>query len=158
MKADRLEFIGASPAHVGRVANRLREWDIREQAALGRTAKSAVRLALRSSAWAITVLVDDEPHAMFGVASISEVGDRGSPWFLGSELTYSHGRDLLRFGPPAIARMHKSYSRLENSVAIGNIRAIRLLRRWGFHVDGEPYSLGDLEFVRFWRERECALP
>lgn len=157
MKADRLEFVAASPGHVGRVANRMREWDRLEQLAGGREPKAALRLALRGSIWAVTALVDNVPHAMFGVMPISEIEDRGAAWFLGSDLVYQHGRDLVRYGPAVLARMHKSYGRLENSVAVGNVQAIRLLRRWGFHIGAAPYKRGDLEFVHFWRERECAV-
>lgn len=154
MKSDGLKLVGASPAHVGRVANRLREIDRIECGVTGRSAKAALRLALRSSAWAVTALLDGEPHAMFGVSPISIVEDRGSPWFLGSDETYRHGRALLELGPLAIDRMHGSFRRLENSVSVGNGRAIRLLGRWGFTIGQDPFVVGGVEFVRFWRESD----
>lgn len=131
---------------------RLREHDRRESGAKGRTAKSAVRLSLRSSSWACTVKLDGVPHAMFGVAPISLVEDRGRPWFLGSEEVYRHGRELLLRGPAAIALMHRSFRRLENVVSADNERAIRMLRRWGFTVEGEGQLIGGVTFVTFWRE------
>ena len=152
MRSDRLRLVGASPAHVGRIAYRMREIDRIECGASGRSAKAALRLALRSSSWAITALVDGDPHAMFGVAPISLVQDRGSPWFLGSDETYRYGRALLELGPDVIARMHASFRRLENTVSTGNGRALRLLSRWGFTIGDAPFEVSGVEFVRFWRE------
>lgn len=99
-------------------------------------------------------MLDGEPHAMFGISPISLIEDRGSPWFLGSDETYRHGRALLELGPRAVARMHGSFHRLENSVSVGNSRAIRLLGRWGFTIGRDPFVVGGVEFVRFWRESD----
>lgn len=89
---------------------------------------------------------------MFGIAPVSVVGDRGCPWFLGSDIVLSHGRELLSIGPAVIERMHRSFARLENSVSADNAKAIRLLRRWGFTVEVEPFEVGGMQFVRFWRD------
>lgn len=91
---------------------------------------------------------------MFGISPISIVEDRGAPWFLGSDETYRHGRALLEIGPEAIERMHAGFRRLENSVSVGNGRAIRLLARWGFTIGADPFVVGGVEFVRFWRESD----
>lgn len=154
MKSDRLELVAASPAHVGRIAFRLRDIDRIECGANERDPKAAMRLSLRSSTWSVTALLDGVPHAMFGVAPISVMEDRGSPWFLGSDEVYRHGRALLDMGPRVIARMHRSYRRLENSVSVGNGRARRLLERWGFTIERDPFTVRGVEFVRFWRESD----
>lgn len=154
MRSDRLTLVGASPAHVGRVAHRLREIDRIECGVSGREPKAALRLALRASTWAITAMLDGKPHAMFGISPISIIEDRGSPWFLGSDETYRHGRDLLELGPRVIERMHASFRRLENTVSTGNGRALRLLSRWGFTIGDAPFMVGGVEFVRFWRESD----
>lgn len=154
MRSERIELVGASPAHVGRIAYRLREIDRIECGVGGRDPKATLRLALRSSTWAVTALLDGVPHAMFGVSPVSLVEDRGSPWFLGSDEVYRHGRELLAWGPRAIGRMHASFRRLENSVSTGNRRAIRLLGRWGFTIERDPFVVGGVEFVRFWRESD----
>ncbi len=99
-------------------------------------------------------MLDGVPHAMFGVSPISPIEDRGCPWFLGSDETYRHGRALLELGPRAIARMHASFRRLENSVSVDNSRALRLLERWGFTIEPDPFVCGGAEFVRFWRESD----
>lgn len=153
MRADpRVRIIPASPAHVGRVANRMRDIDRLETGAKGRSPKAAVRLSLKSSTWACTVLLDGEPVAMFGVVPVSLVEDRARPWFLGSDAVYRHGRDMLTIGERVLARMLGDFRRLENVVSSGNVRAIRLLRRWGFTVEGEEIMVGGVPFVAFWKE------
>ncbi len=152
MKTEPVVIVPASPAHVGRVASRMREIDKIECAARGRKPKAALRLALRSSSWALTAMVRGEPHAMFGISPISLLDDRGCPWFLGSDETMKHGRDLLLIGTAIIERMHQHSRRLENSVAVDNHAALRLLRRWGFTIGEDAYSVGGVDFVRFWRE------
>ena len=152
MKINRIRLVPASPAHVGRIANRLREMDRIECEARGRSAKQSLRRALRASSWAITAFVDERPEAMFGISPVSTIEDRGCPWFLGTDEVFRHGRDMLTIGGSVVAQMHRHSGRLENSVATINEPAIRMLRRWGFTVDDAPFMVGGVEFVRFWRE------
>jgi len=149
-----ITIVAASPAHVGRIASRMREADRLETGARGRSPKDAVRRALRLSDWACTALVDGEPHAIFGVTSMSSIEDRGAPWFLGSEEVYRHPREMIRRGQSVVAVMHDSFRRLENVVSRDNVRAVRMLRRWGFTVDADVRMIGGVPFVRFWRERD----
>lgn len=151
MRIEPAKLVPASPAHVGRLAHRMRAIDVAECAARGHAPKQALRLALRSSLWAVTALVEGVPHAMFGLSPVSVVEDRGCPWFLGSDEVLSHGRELLSIGPQVIERMHRSFARLENSVSIENHNAIRLLRRWGFTLADEAHEVGGMQFSRFWR-------
>lgn len=90
---------------------------------------------------------------MFGVAPVSAVEGIGIPFFLGSEDVYRHGRDLLTRGPAVIAHMRQSFPILENIVAADNVRAIRLLKHWGFAL-GETVEHGELAFVRFGMGRD----
>lgn len=152
MKTKGVSLIPASPAHVGRIANKLRAIDKIECAARGRDPKAALRLALRSSLWALTAFVDGEPEAMFGLSPLCTITDRGCPWFLGSDRVMRHGRDLLLIGSEVIEHMHRHSARLENSVSVDNAAAVRLLRRWGFTIDERVFEVGGVRFVRFWRE------
>lgn len=147
-----LRIVGASAAHVGRVAHRLRAMDREEIVAKGRDIKSALRLSLASSSWACTATLDGVPHAMFGVCALSLVEDRGRPWFLGSDEVYRHGREMLLYGLHFVDKMHESFRRLENVVSRDNVQAIRLLKRWGFTVDDDVTIAGGVPFVSFWRE------
>ena len=45
------------------------------------------------------------------------------------------------------------FSRLENVVALGNMRAQRLLTLWGFTVGGEVTMRNGVEFIPFFWER-----
>lgn len=152
MKTKGVSLVPASPAHVGRLANRMRAIDRAECAARGRQPKAALRLALRSSLWALTAFVDDEPEAMFGLSPLCTLTDRGCPWFLGSDRVMRHGRDLLLIGSEVIEHMHRHSARLENSVSVDNAAALRLLRRWGFVIGEQTFEVGGMRFVRFWRE------
>lgn len=149
---DPVKLVPASPGHIGRIANRMREVDKAECAARGHAPKQSLRLGFRASLWAVTAFVDGEPHAMFGVAPVSVIADRGCPWFLGSDAVLSHGRDLLTIGPVVIERMHRSFARLENSVSIENEKAIRLLGRWGFTFSDDVHEVGGVLFRKFWRD------
>lgn len=147
-----IQLIGASAAHVGRIAHRLRADDLREVTATDRSAKTALRLSLGLSSWAITVLLDGDPHAMFGVSCVSIIEDKGRPWFLGSDKVYDHPRQMLGMGRRIIARMHESFRYLENIVSQENVRAIRMLRAWGFTVGGDVMMIGNVPFVLFWKD------
>ena len=151
---DGLKLVPASPAHVGWIAGRMREIDRIECAARGHAPKQALRLALRASLWAVTAKIDGRPEAMFGLAPVSVIADRGCPWFLGSDAVLSHGRDLLEIGPEVLGRMHCSFMRLENSVSAGNGKAIRLLRRWGFTLSDDVHEVGGVQFRKFWRKSD----
>lgn len=100
----RVELVGASPAHMR---------TDRQSAARDRPDRMRGKRAEREG--------DDPPCAtLFGLggdgarrwgASCNVRGDacladrdRGSPWFLGSDQTYRHGRELLELGPRVIAR------------------------------------------------------
>lgn len=148
------ELVPASPAHIGRIALRMREADRIECGARGRNPKQALRLALRSSSWALTAMVDGKPEAMLGIAPVSIVSDKACPWFLGTDEVYRRGRDMLRLGRHVIAQMHEHSRRLENSVSADNDRAIALLLRWGFTIEGPSFMDGGVKFLRFWREVE----
>lgn len=119
---------------------------------MGRTPKQALRLALLTSDKAWTALVDDQPEAMFGVVVDSAIGAEGTPWFLGTDEVYRHGRELLQWGPGIIARLCDSRLTLRNLVSSRNTRAIRLLGKWGFAVDEEEIEVRGVPFRRFEKE------
>lgn len=144
-----MRLVAAESAHIGPIAAVMREVDRIEVGAFGRTPERALTLGLASSLWALTALVDDEPHAMLGVSPRNMMEGVGTPWMLGSERIYDHGRDLIRYGPGLIAEMRGSFERLENLVHTGNVRALRFLRHFGWTISEQPESHGGLDFVRF---------
>lgn len=144
-----MRLVEAEASHIAPLAARMREMDRIEVGAFGRTPETALRLGLASSVWALTALVDEEPHAMMGVSPRNMIEGVGIPWMLGSERIYDHGRDLVRYGPSIIAEMRRSFERLENVVHTGNVRAIRFLRHFGWEISEQLETHGGVEFVRF---------
>lgn len=146
-------LVPAQSKHIGRIARNMRQIDREECEAFGREPKSALRFSLFSSTKAWTALVDGRPEAMFGVVVESAIDREASPWFLGTDEVYRHGRELLMWGPGMVSRLCDSRMRLSNLVSAKNMRAIRLLDRWGFTVADEVQMVGGVPFRRF--ERVC---
>lgn len=145
----RIRIVPAAFRHVNFIARRMREIDRLEVEALGRTPKQALRYGLLSSSKAWTALVDLEPHAMFGVVEHNALTREASPWFLGTDEVYRHGRELLMWGPGFVSRMCDSPRRLSNLVSAENRQAIRLLQRWGFTVDEKLVDVNGTAFRYF---------
>lgn len=131
----------------------MRPHDVSECAAFGLRPAAALYRALASSLWALTALVDDEPHAMVGVASLSMMEGIGEPWMLGTERIYDHGRDLVRHTPAILAEMFSTFSRLENIVSADNDRAISFIRYAGFELCDDVRMVGGVPFIDFAMER-----
>jgi hypothetical protein len=144
-----VRLVEAERDHILALAPRLREADVLECRAFGRTPARALTNALASSLWALTAFVEDEPHAMMGVCPKNMLTGEGVPWMLGSEKIYDYARDLVRFGPDIIGEMRGSFERLENMVHVENVRAIRFLRHFGFSFSEQREVYGGIEFVRF---------
>jgi hypothetical protein len=146
----------ASPAHVGRLANRLRDIDRRECEAMGRTAKQALRMGLKASVHAISVVKEDDgrPIAMFGVMSTSIVSGSGVVWFLGTDDVFEFPRDLAWTGRAMIEHwLETEFRTLTNVVSVENEKAVRLLKYWGATVGDEVQVHRGIEFVPFTFKR-----
>lgn len=141
----------AHPAHVARIANRIREIDAAECAAVGHTPKQALRSSLRASTFALTVLLDDRPVAMLGVTPFSVLEGIGSPWLLGTDEVLKGARQFLTVGPRVVTAMQREWPKLQNYVGAENRQAIRVLKMLGFTVDTEPVLVGDMAMVLFSR-------
>ena len=127
----KITILPAHLTHIGPIATRMRAADRIE--------------------W--TALVDGRAEAMFGLVVTSALGGEGRPWMLGSDAIYAHPRAMLRRGPRFLAAMFHAAPRLSNLVAADNVRAIRLLRRWGFTLDKETMMIGNIAFRLFHAER-----
>ena len=147
-----IELVRASPAHVGRIATRMREADAAECAALGMSPKQGLRKSLTASVIAYTAKVDGRPEGMFGVTPGNTIEGIGHPWMLATDAAFDCARALLTAGPGLIDLMHRRFRRLENMVSAENERAIRMLGRWGFEVGDEQMMVGGVPFLPFWKE------
>ena len=148
-----IEIVPASPAHIGAIAHRMRAEDRLECAAFGHSPKSALRNGYRASTESWTAKVDGVPHAMFGLVPVSILEGEYTPWFLGSDETYRHPRDMIATGEALVSYWLDSSKKLSNVVMSTNVRAIRLLRRWGFSIGDQERMIGGYPFLDFWIER-----
>jgi hypothetical protein len=130
----------------------MREIDRLECEAMGRTAKRALRLGLMASDEVWTAKSDGRPEAMFGRVVTSALGGKATPWFLGTDEVYRHGRLLMRLGREVVGHWRDSTPNMENVVSAANDRAIRLLRYWGFSVGSETRMIGGQPFLHFSME------
>lgn len=144
-----IRYATATPAHIGRIATRMGEWDRIECAAGGHAPKDALRLSLRGSIMAWTALIDGRPVAMWGLTAMNLMDGEGSPWMLGTDEARLHPKAFYVGGARSIPMMLRACPRLVNSVACGNKAAIRLLTRWGFVVGGEIETRRGVDFVPF---------
>lgn len=145
-----IELVRASPAHVGVIANRMRAADIEEAKAFGHSPKQALRLGIMGSSEAWTAKIDGRPEAMFGLVIVSALDGFARPWFLGTDAVYANGRAMLSTGRRITGRWLDSNRRLENLVSASNLRAIRLLGRWGFTIEDDAMIVGGIPFHKFW--------
>jgi hypothetical protein len=151
-RRSRIELRPASPAHIGTIARRMRDWDIAECAAFGHTPKQALRGALSASTIAFTAFADGRAEAMFGLVVTNALCGQGSPWMLGTEAIYRHPREMFGMGQGWLRTMAAIAPCQSGQVAAANVRAIRLLRAWGFAVGDVPSVRGGVLFVPFEKE------
>jgi hypothetical protein len=71
---------------------------------------------------------------------------------LGSDAIYDHGRDLMSYGPFFIRALAETFRRLENIVAVENVKAIRLLRAGALQSERLSFARG-VAFLPFHIER-----
>lgn len=145
----RVRLIPAEWKHINTIANRMRSIDAQECQAMGRTPKQSLRIAITTSEKAWTALVDGRPEAMFGLVVEDLISGIGTPWFLGTDEVYRHGRELIMHGPGMLARLGDSIRVARNLVSSRNDRAIRLLRKWGFTVGDDEVIVRGVAFRHF---------
>ena len=124
----------ASPAHVGTIANRMRDIDRLECFVGGHSPKDALRAGLRSSMICYTAKVDGRPEAMFGVLTTDFINAEGRIWMLATDTAGKNGKALVRLGQRYTAALFQHYNLLHNHVHADNHKAIRWLARLGFVI------------------------
>lgn len=149
LRDGKVRLCAASREDIAPLAASMRDADVREVGALGRSPEQALRSSLASSLWALTAFEGDVPIAMLGVSPHNMMEGIGTPWMLGSERIYDNARTLVQLVPDVVAEMRVTFPRLENYVARDNARAIAFLRHFGWQVDDEPIEMNGVEFVRF---------
>ena len=141
-------FRPPTDADVKAIAANMRAMDRLECEIMGEhSAEGALRAGIRHGD-TLTVEINGEPVAMFGLAQYSILDDEAAPWLLGVEGMERYARVLLTHTKPILARMLGSCEALANYVHADNRNAIRFLRWCGFSF-GEAIEKGGHLFVRF---------
>lgn len=131
-----IEFVPASPAHIGTLAARMREIDRLECSLMGHSPKEALRMSMRYSTLAYTAKVDGRAEAMFGVSTVSLLTGEGSPWLLMTDAGAKQAKALVRDGRRYSVLFQTVFPTLRNLVHADNHVAIRWLRRLGYGIGG----------------------
>lgn len=151
-----LAVVPARAHHVGPIALRLRTIDKLECAIMGHTPKEALRWSLRASLLAWTAKIDGRPEAMFGVSTVSLLGQEGSPWLLMTDVAARQAKTLVKAGRQYSDAMQAAFPLLANVVHSRNTTAIRWLRALGYSV-GEEFDVGGHPMRRFERRGPVAV-
>lgn len=142
----------AVPEDVEAFAPLIRDADrIEVEASHDMTPREALEYALGLSTVAWSAWVDDHPVCMFGVAPLSILEGRGTPWMLGTEGVTTWPLVFLRRCKQCVKAMRAVYPTLENFVHDDNELAKRWLSWMGFEVS-EPVPFGRRgEMFRYFR-------
>jgi len=149
------EIIPATWEHIEPIAANMREADVTEIWLSGhRTPHQAMQEGFEMSVKAWTIMDGDTPIGMFGVSSVSLLGDMGIPWLLSTDAMLKIRKQFVRESISYLLEIHKLYPKLVNFVHAGNVQSLRWLTWMGFDFNG-PIKAGpdDAEFFRF--ERVC---
>lgn len=131
----------------------MRDADRREvMASHGHTPEAAINYAVNSSSFTAVGVIAGDICCVFGVASHSILGGKGSPWLLGTDGIVKHYRSFLPYSRLVVADMTKVCPVLENYVHVENKVSINWLRWLGFSFDPPaPYGSAGQLFQRFYK-------
>jgi hypothetical protein len=148
------ELIPAKHEHIAHIAANVRDADRRElYDYMLLSPKEALERSFASSGLVWTWLIDDVPVVMFGVVPASFLSNTGFPWMISTVEVENHQLTFLRRCKPVVKKMTLCYSRLENCVAVYNVKAIQWLAWLGFQFgETEPMGMFKVPFIKFYME------
>ena len=152
-----IRYVRSTHEHADFLARNLRAGDLEELNAGGIVEQEDLTLALRTplhmAGETITLLVDDEPAAMFGI--VDQGNGRGCPWLLGTTVLDQNKRLLLTDAKVVVQNMMNRFEVLENLIFEGSKTNRRWLRWLGFSEDDpQPHPATGEPFIRFhWRKQ-----
>jgi len=139
--------------HIDYVVEHMRQADVDEVVAAGHTPREALIIGMVSSDSCVTLLYNDIPVVIFGILSVTLLGNVGRPWLLGTTDAPKHRRAFAQLPKYYLDSMLEMYPVLENYVHVKNRVSVRWLKYLGFQFD-EPVTLPNGEqFIRFWMKR-----
>jgi hypothetical protein len=88
--------------------------------------------------------------AIYGVAPLNMLSDRGALWLMGTSLMRTYAGKVLHDARLYIAHVREHYPALVNYVDARNTESVRWLAALGFTIDPPaPYGVKQLPFHRF---------
>lgn len=150
-----VEFERPTHEHLVHVANNMRPEDIAEVWACNRNLPlEALEKAMEKSQYAVTVIIDGAPMAIYGLHVQDMLTQTGVPWMLATTQAVGYRRQFLELSPGIVAQMLEVCQHLENWVHADNHISIRWLDWLGFIIDpAQPVGPSGELFHRFHRER-----
>lgn len=148
----RLSVVMTVPSDCDRLAPNMREADRLEVlAASGLTPLEALHRGYEMSADPRTVMLANDPIAIFGVVPFPyPQHDRGVPWLLGSDVILEHWFSFARGSVREFETLRRPYRLLTNRIDARNELPMRWLRFLGFDLlETAPYGVSGLPFTRF---------
>lgn len=101
--------------------------------------------------WGYCVWVEEEPAAIFGVASVPEKEGYGVPFLLRTDELLKCKVPFIKQSRKWVEKMQENYDVLVNHVHAENYDAIRWLQFCGFEIAKEPLFLNKVPLLTFWR-------
>ncbi len=130
-----VEIVKAEWQHIAPIAENLRDADILEiRLSSNKTPLQAVSEGFEQSIMVWTGMYGDVPIGMFGLCSLTILGNTGVPWLLGTDEMMKIRRQFLTDSKPYIDQMLSIHPRLVNFVHVDNSAGIRWLHWLGFDM------------------------
>jgi hypothetical protein len=142
----------ASWSDLAYIGQHMREIEVAECAAGGRTPDQALARAAVLSSDLMCATVDGVPAVVFGVVPASLLFGGAYPWLLGTDEAARHPRAMLTLPRPWVRRWGELYGRLENYVHDHNALSRRWLAHLGFTLAGEVVDIGGQPMRHFWKD------
>lgn len=131
----KMQIVQATHEHILPIATNLRQSDLDElEASSGQHPIKIVTEGFNSSSKCWTIMVDNHPSVIFGVAPICVLSGVASPWLLGTDESRKVRRVFLVEGRKHVKEMLDMYPRLINYVDARNKQSIRWLKWLGFAI------------------------
>jgi hypothetical protein len=126
-------------------------------AASGYNADEGLQKGFNNSKACWIGMLGRDPVCCFGVAPYSVLGDKGSPWMLGTDGIKDReaSRCVRLLSRYYIEKMLECFPILENYVDARNTISIKWLKWCGFNFDeAKPFGINKELFYRFWMTKE----
>lgn len=143
------------PEHLVPVIVGMRKADVDEVwAAVHHTPAEAVEYCVENSTFRKTIMLGEDPIAVYGIVPASSLSDIGIPWLLGTERMKEIRIQFVKETRQYVQDMLLEFPHLVNYVDVRNKMSIRWLKFLGFEFsEAEPFGMEGLPFHKFEMRR-----